>query len=139
MYTLLAIFFIIFANSLDSDQDLQDIRPTEYGSWSGSKPFDSLILFPIDFFRKKSAEDNKIVKNYPACKELTLYSKQAPLDTFFKILWKMEIAPEEQMLYFPYYFQNYWNVKIIFWKYLKIWIIYRKWFNDLNIACGVKS
>ena len=28
-------------------------------------------------------------------------------------------AYEEQMFYFPEYFQNYWNVKIIFGKYLK--------------------
>ena len=25
-------------------------------------------------------------------------------------------APEEQMFHFTLYFQNYWNVKIIFWK-----------------------
>ena len=43
----------------------------------GSKPFDTLIGFLKDFFEidladfeNKSADDNKIMKNYPACKDL---------------------------------------------------------------------
>ena len=59
-------------------------RPTESWSWSGSKRFDTdtLILmcswkkFWKSYFWKKSADDNKSMKNYPACiefKKILLY------------------------------------------------------------------
>ena len=48
---------------------------TERSSQSGSKPFDTLIVFLKEFFEevnfeKKSAYDCKSMKNYPACTEL---------------------------------------------------------------------
>ena len=43
--------------------------PTKCQSWSGSKLFDTLIVFLKDFLFK-SADDHKSMKNYPACKEL---------------------------------------------------------------------
>ena len=39
-------------------------------SGSGSKLFDTLIVFEKDNFEKRSADDNKRMKNYPACKKL---------------------------------------------------------------------
>ena len=48
-----------------------------YESWSGSKVFDTLIYLVIlkEFFEKinflNMSTDDKIIKNYPACKELT--------------------------------------------------------------------
>ena len=43
----------------------------ERRSWSGSKQFDTLIVFlikilKVNFWKKKSADDNKSMKNYPA-------------------------------------------------------------------------
>ena len=60
---------ITYANSLDPDQDRQN----------GSKPFDTLIVFLNDLFQKvnfekKTADDNKSMKNYPTCLDLTLLS-----------------------------------------------------------------
>ena len=48
--------------------------PIESRPWSRSKQFDSLIVFMKEFFEKvnfekKSVNDNKSMKNYPACKE----------------------------------------------------------------------
>ena len=42
---------------------------------SGSKPFDTLMVFLKEFFEKvdfekKSVDDKKSIENYPACKEL---------------------------------------------------------------------
>ena len=49
---------ITFANSLDPDQDQQNIGPDlDPNSLT-------LIVFMKDFFKKKSADDNKSVKNY---------------------------------------------------------------------------
>ena len=64
---------LIIANSLDTDQAWQNIRPrsglTKRWIWSGSKLFDTLIVFLKDFFYK-SADDRKIMKNNPASEEL---------------------------------------------------------------------
>ena len=57
---------ITFANSLDPDQDRQNV----------GKPFDTLIVFLKEIFEKKSVSfekksaDNKNMKSYQACKEL---------------------------------------------------------------------
>ena len=65
---------INFANSLDPDQDRPRTGPTESRSWSGSKLFDTLIVFLKEFFEKdhfeKKSADDKSLKNYPACNEL---------------------------------------------------------------------
>ena len=37
------------------------------------KPFDILIVFQVNF-EKKSPDDNKSVKSYPACKELKIFT-----------------------------------------------------------------
>ena len=58
-----------FANSLDSDQAGRFL--------SGSKLFDTLIVFLKDIFEKlnfeekKSADNRKACKIFPACKDLT--------------------------------------------------------------------
>ena len=60
---------ITFANSLDPGQDRQIVGPDL------DPNFNTLILFPKEFFEKviynfekKSADDNKSLKNYPICK-----------------------------------------------------------------------
>ena len=45
---------------------------------SGSKPFDTLIVFLKEFFEnvnfeKRSSDNNKSMKNYPTCKELRVF------------------------------------------------------------------
>ena len=55
--------------------------------WFGPRlgPFDNLIAFLKEVFEKvilkKSADDNKIMKNYPSYKELKKYSSEASLAT----------------------------------------------------------
>ena len=51
--------------------------PTECRSWSGSKLFDTLIVFLKEFFEKVDFEKNqqtttKNHENYPACKDLVI-------------------------------------------------------------------
>ena len=54
---------------------------------------------------------------------------------FLKLSWKME----HLLLRSKFSIFHYWNVKSNFGKYLKIWIICRKWCNVLNKAYGVKG
>ena len=58
---------ITFANSLDPDQGRQNVGPDLDPNSS-----DALIVFLKEFFEKvyfeKSADDNKSMKNYPACR-----------------------------------------------------------------------
>ena len=60
---------ITFANSLDPDQAWKKCR-----AWSGSKLFDTLMVFLTDFFEKvnfkKIYRRQKSMQNYPACKVL---------------------------------------------------------------------
>ena len=63
--------------------------PTKGRSRSGSRPFDTLIVFLKDFLKtlilkKKSADDNKSMKNYPTCKEI-----------FFDFSLSVKAAPHE--------------------------------------------
>ena len=55
---------ITFANNLDTDQDRQNVGPDLGPNWLTMKE-----LFEKDNFEKMSADDNKSLKNYPACKE----------------------------------------------------------------------
>ena len=59
---------IIFANSLDQDQDRQDVGPDLEPNCV------TLIVLLKEFFRKscfwKKSDDKKIMENYPSCKEL---------------------------------------------------------------------
>ena len=54
--------------------------PTKCWSWSGSNLFDTLIGFPKDFFFKvyfeKSQQTSKIMKYYPAWKELRQWEER---------------------------------------------------------------
>ena len=55
---------ITFTNSLDPDQDRQNVGPD----------LDTLIVFMKEFFekvnlKKNSADNNKSMNNYPVCKE----------------------------------------------------------------------
>ena len=68
---------LTFANSLDPDQDQLDIGPDLDPNWLTSER----ILFEKANFEKKSADDNKSMKNYPACKELS--SETYPFSEFF--------------------------------------------------------
>ena len=57
----LTLSLLLFANSLDPDQDRQNVKCPD------------LIVFLKEFFEKvgfekKSAVDKKSMKNYPACK-----------------------------------------------------------------------
>ena len=60
---------ITFSKSFNPDQ-----APIELPSWSRSKQFATLIDYLKEFFEKlilkKSADNIKSMKNYPACKEL---------------------------------------------------------------------
>ena len=71
--------------------------PTKCRAWSGSKLFDTLIIFLKDFFEKiylKKAKNKnnkkhrhwKGMQNYPACKELKL--KSAAYSKSLKILYR---------------------------------------------------
>ena len=66
---------IIFANSLDLDQDRQNVGPDLDPNCLTLR----LMVFMKKFshakvdFEEKSINDNKIMKNYPACKK-TSYS-----------------------------------------------------------------
>ena len=59
---------ITFANSLQPDQDLQNVVP----DLDQNCLIDTLIVFLKDFFEKfnfeKSADENESMKNYQACK-----------------------------------------------------------------------
>ena len=72
-------------NFLSSRVELADNRckkfgprsgPTECRSWSGSKLFDTWIVYLKEFFEninfEKEGADDKSMKNYPACTELKL-------------------------------------------------------------------
>ena len=65
---------ITYANSLDPDQDEENVGPDLYVS----KPFDTCIVFlkefleKVNFEKKVSRRQKKPIKNYPACNELTL-------------------------------------------------------------------
>ena len=74
------VFFISFTLSLleaIADRLCQQFGPksgpTKCWSWSGYKPFDTLKVFLKEFWKswfwKKSAVDNKRMKNFPASKE----------------------------------------------------------------------
>ena len=54
-----------FANSLDSDQDRQNVDPD-----MKNKLFDTLKGFLEDFFEKVDFEKMSAEENYPACEEL---------------------------------------------------------------------
>ena len=65
---------ITFTNSLDPDQDRQNVGPDLV-----PKRLTPLIVFLKEFFKQKAnfeekgaAGDNKGMKNYPACKELSV-------------------------------------------------------------------
>ena len=71
--SLLAATFadIIFANNLEPDQDRQNIGPDldpNCLTLSGSVP--ERVSLKKLILKKSVAEDNKSMKNYPACKEL---------------------------------------------------------------------
>ena len=60
---------ITLANSLNADQDRQNLGPAL------DPNHDTMMVLMKDFsfqvyFKKKSADDNISMKNYPACKEL---------------------------------------------------------------------
>ena len=63
---------------MDSDYDLQIVSPDLEQTVGHS---DNVPEFFLDkeYFEKKSADKNKSIKNYPACKQLMLqrYSKHA--------------------------------------------------------------
>ena len=66
---------ITFANSLDPDQDRQDVGPDLDSSCF------TLIMFLKEFFGeklfyKKCVDDSKFMNNYAACKELTIIKKK---------------------------------------------------------------
>ena len=52
-------------------------------AWSGSKLFD-IIVFLKAYFFKKSADDNKSMKNYPACKVYDMIDKQYLFISIFR-------------------------------------------------------
>ena len=57
---------INFANSLDPDQQRQNVGPD-------LDPNRSTLMVILIFFVEKSADDNQSMKNYPACKELKYF------------------------------------------------------------------
>ena len=67
MLAVTCCLLIALANSLDHDQDEQNIDP----------PFDTLIVFLKEIY--ENSEQNKCMENYPACKELNLKMSQAIL------------------------------------------------------------
>ena len=54
---------VISANSLDPDIMSGMLK-------TGSKLFDTMIVFLKEFFEKVNFDKNKSMKNYPACKEV---------------------------------------------------------------------
>ena len=63
---------IAFTNSLDPNQDRQNVGPDLDPNYL------TFIVFLKEFFEKvefgkKSADHNKSMKNYPACKELNIF------------------------------------------------------------------
>ena len=64
---------ITFANNFDPDQARKKCR-----AWSGSKLFDTLMVFLKEFFEKvnlkKIHRQQKSMQNYPACKELSKHN-----------------------------------------------------------------
>ena len=84
--------------------------PKEYRAWSGSNLFDTQMVFLKIFFEKvdlkKSADEKKIMKNCPGCKELTIYFIRNPLtplkyNVYENIMEIRAFALLEQMLHFP--------------------------------------
>ena len=61
---------ITFANSLDPDQDKQNVDPDLDPNCLCRTLF--LKKFEKVNFEKKSADDKENMKNYPACKELNI-------------------------------------------------------------------
>ena len=80
---------ITFANSLDPDQ-AQQCRV-----WSGSKLFDTLMVFLKDFLKKliqrKKNHRQKSIQNYPACKELKVDTWAAFEINFDFVIWKYKL------------------------------------------------
>ena len=75
--------------------------PTNCWAWSGSKLFDTLRVFPKEFFEKvyfeKISRRQKILKNYPEGKDLKLHD-----------VWLFTIDPWVTTRHFSIWHSGYW-------------------------------
>ena len=72
------------SNSLDPDQDRRSVRTVLDPNYLSVLNVFLKEFFEKVNFEKKSADDNKGIKNHPACKELTLYRIETPFNSFAK-------------------------------------------------------
>ena len=92
---------ITFENSLDPDQDRQkisaDLDPVLDPGLSHSDSVPERIFSERSFW-KKSADDNKSMKNYLACKDLTSWEHSFQLD-LSKVWWsEINSSPERNFI-----------------------------------------